>query len=264
MAQHTAQDVTDFLASIGLEQCVQAVVHNGFYTSMEALKGATYEELVDSGVRPVHAKLILSNLGSKSCGTLTALEQQAPADDSNTAGSEEIASFLRSVGLENCLLPLADAGFTSLDQLGRASLQDLLAAGIKPVHARLIVSNLDSAASAGISVTPASHRIVSMDEETLLGGPRKRRTPKKFYAIAALVAMLLLLSGVGYLEWLFSPRQAVSPPSAPADEVQGRVHKSLGTHKSKGGGSKTAMHKGAKSDHPKPEQPSSSSEPDKA
>ena len=40
------------------------VVHNGFYTSMEALKGATYEELVDSGVRPVHAKLIISHLGS--------------------------------------------------------------------------------------------------------------------------------------------------------------------------------------------------------
>ena len=35
------QDVTSFLSSIGLEQCVQAVVHNGFYTSMEALKGAT-------------------------------------------------------------------------------------------------------------------------------------------------------------------------------------------------------------------------------
>ena len=41
------------------------VIHNGFYTSMEALKGATYEELVDSGVRPVHAKLIISHLGSR-------------------------------------------------------------------------------------------------------------------------------------------------------------------------------------------------------
>ena len=55
-----------FLQDIGLETCVQAVVHNGFYTSMEALRGATYDELVDSGVRPVHAKLILSNLGTKS------------------------------------------------------------------------------------------------------------------------------------------------------------------------------------------------------
>ena len=56
-------EVTAFLGSIGLDVCVQAVVHNGFYTSMEALKGATYEELVDSGVRPVHAKLIISHLG---------------------------------------------------------------------------------------------------------------------------------------------------------------------------------------------------------
>ena len=34
----------------------------------------TYEELCDSGVRPVHAKLILSNLGSK--GYATPLQQQ--------------------------------------------------------------------------------------------------------------------------------------------------------------------------------------------
>ena len=57
-----------FLEQLGLESCVQAVVHNGFYTSMEALRGANYEELVDLGVRPVHAKLILSNLGSKGDG----------------------------------------------------------------------------------------------------------------------------------------------------------------------------------------------------
>ena len=58
-------EVTAFLGSIGLDVCVQAVVHNGFYTSMEALKGATYEELLDCGVRPMHAKLLLSNLGVK-------------------------------------------------------------------------------------------------------------------------------------------------------------------------------------------------------
>ena len=39
------QEVEKFLQEIGLESCVQAVVHNGFYTSMEALRGATYEEL---------------------------------------------------------------------------------------------------------------------------------------------------------------------------------------------------------------------------
>ena len=51
-----AQEVEQFLEELGLASCVQAVVHQGFYTSMEALHGATYEELVDSGVRPVHAE----------------------------------------------------------------------------------------------------------------------------------------------------------------------------------------------------------------
>ena len=37
----TPEEVEAFLRDIGLESCVQAVVHNGFYTSMEALRGAT-------------------------------------------------------------------------------------------------------------------------------------------------------------------------------------------------------------------------------
>ena len=45
-------EVTAFLTKLGLEQCVQAVVHNGFYTSMEALRGATYEE-APSHTQPV-------------------------------------------------------------------------------------------------------------------------------------------------------------------------------------------------------------------
>ena len=45
-------EVTAFLTKLGLEQCVQAVVHNGFYTSMEALRGATYEE-APSHAQPV-------------------------------------------------------------------------------------------------------------------------------------------------------------------------------------------------------------------
>ena len=44
------QEVERFLEQLGLESCVQAIIHNGFFTSMEALSGATYEELVDSGV----------------------------------------------------------------------------------------------------------------------------------------------------------------------------------------------------------------------
>ena len=73
------ESVEKFLTDIGLESCIQAVVHNGFYTSMDALRGATYEELVDSGVRNVHAKLILSNLGSKGgYGAAPAQPKSAP------------------------------------------------------------------------------------------------------------------------------------------------------------------------------------------
>ena len=80
-------EVTAFLGSIGLDVCVQAVVHNGFYTSMEALKGATYEELLDCGVRPMHAKLLLSNLGVK--GGATGLGAAAPADEEEEAAAAE-------------------------------------------------------------------------------------------------------------------------------------------------------------------------------
>ncbi len=135
MASPTTE-VHAFLASIGLEACAHAVVHNGFYTSMEALRGANLEELVDSGVRPAHAKLILSNLSANA----TAFDA-----DLHDAPTSEVASFLRSVGLENCNNALAEAGYSTLDALGRATIQDLVSAGLKPVHARLIVSNLDTA-----------------------------------------------------------------------------------------------------------------------
>lgn len=236
MSSGGVADVTAFLSSIGLEQCVQAVVHNGFYTSMEALRGATYEELVDSGVRPVHAKLILSNLGSAGLGSLPPLASDARADEAG-AGVEEVASFLRSVGLEMCVQPLADAGYTSLELLGRATLQDLLGAGIKPVHARLIVSNLDSANSSGINMTPHANRVASLDEETLLGGPRKRRSHTKLYLGGALlllfIVLMLALSGA------FSA-PAAAPPVESAPRVGKGLHKLKGdgSHKGKGGHSK--------------------------
>ena len=129
------RDVETFLTKLGLEQSIQAVVHNGFYTSMEALKGATYEELVDSGVRPVHAKLIISHLGSS-----MPMPLGTPMPAGNEAMAEEVATFLRGIGLENCVDTLMASGFNSLDALGEAGTQELLAAGLKPVHARLIVS----------------------------------------------------------------------------------------------------------------------------
>ena len=184
-----AQEVEQFLEELGLASCVQAVVHQGFYTSMEALHGATYEELVDSGVRPVHAKLILSHLGSKG--------QRGPLATGNatSATSDEVGHFLRSVGLENCAAQLSEAGFTSLEKLGEASMNELIeAAGIKAVHARLIVSNLDSASTAGIAMTPAAQRLASIEaDDTLLGGPKKKPR-RRARLIACCVLVLLVLA----------------------------------------------------------------------
>ena len=136
-------EVEAFLASLGLEQHAHNLIYNGFYTSLDALRAADYHELLECNVRPVHARLIVSNL------------KGAPRRaSSGSSGEAEVVSFLRSIGLENCAQHVLDAGFASLDVLGQTSMNALLEAGLKPVHARLIVSNLDSASSAGLAVAP--------------------------------------------------------------------------------------------------------------
>ena len=184
--------MTSFLHKLGLEQCVQAVVHNGFYTSMEALRGATYEELIDSGVRPGHAKLILGHLNSSAVITpFSSSDNLTTTSNSGEAG--EVAAFLRSVGLEACQLALEEAGYSSVEALGRATLKELVGVGIKPVHARLIVSNLDSASALNsVGVTPAGQNRPSFDDEALLGGGvRKHQRPVRMYALTAVCALLI-------------------------------------------------------------------------
>lgn len=224
------QEVEKFLQEIGLESCVQAVVHNGFYTSMEALRGANYEELVDSGVRPVHAKLILSNLGSKGSAV-----GGLPSGQAGGSSADEVNHFLRSVGLENCAPQLAEAGFTTLDRLGEASMQDLQSAGLKPVHARLIVSNLDSASTAGIAMTPAAQRLASIEaDDTLLGGPKKK--PRR--RIRLICCGVLLLVGLAYLAHTYGGVGGAAAPPAittPTVESGGGMEEHLKGHKGKGG-----------------------------
>jgi len=238
------QEVESFLSDMGLESCVQAVVHNGFYTSMEALRGATYEELVDSGVRPVHAKLILSSLGSKGG------QGPLPGGLAPSQGADEVAHFLRSIGLENCAAELGEAGYSSLDKLGDASMQDLLNAGLKPVHARLIASNLDSASTAGITMTPAAQRLASIDaEETLLGAPKKKR-PRRVRLICCGVLLLLLL---GYLAHALGGSGVDTPALTNAgggEGVGGGTEEGgeSSKHKGKGGEGK---HKGGAAPHGK-------------
>lgn len=230
--------VTAFLSKLGLEQCVQAVVHNGFYTSMEALRGATYEELVDSGVRPAHVKLILGHLSSS--GQMPPLGPSGQAPQTPTGGASEVASFLRSVGLETCQTALEEAGFGSVDALSRATLKELVGVGIKPVHARLIVSNLDSASTLNaVGNTPAGHNGLSFDDEALLGGGlRKRPRPYRLYALAAAVAFLIL-GGI-----YFGGSGTPAAPARPAGGGSGGGRAGRGGHGGRG------VKSGAATNHP--------------
>jgi hypothetical protein len=257
-------EVERFLKDLGLESCVQAVVHNGFYTSMEALRGANYEELVDSGVRPVHAKLILSNLGSK--GGYGGVPLASPG---GAGAAEEVGHFLRSVGLENCASQLAEGGFTTLDRLSDASLQQLLDAGLKPVHARLIVSNLDSASSIGFQ-TPASQRLAALDaEESLLLAPSTKKRPRRVRLILCVVlAFFVAAAAYHVMGGGGAPQMAVGSDapgetagsvvaSVPAAAVGGGESKHKGglpgKHHGGGGGGGAALHGKAGSVHkPKP------------
>ena len=228
------QEVEAFLQEIGLESCVQAVVHNGFYTSMEALRGATYEELVDSGVRPVHAKLLISNLGSRQD-----YGSQPASLGSLGDGGDEVGHFLRSVGLENCASQLSVGGFTTLELLGEASMQDLLNAGLKPVHARLIISNLDSASTGGLSMTPANQRLASLDAEEsggLLSAPQHKPQPRGrrlcIYGIALLLIVALIALATGGDR---KPTPAIPPSTAVELKPDPKPHGKHGGAKHGGG-----------------------------
>ena len=91
-------EIHEFLQTLGLEKYADTLVHNGFYTSLYALSGATYEELVDCNVGPAHAKLILSSL-----------RQEKAETPGRESGASQLADFLRSVGLEQCREILVDA-----------------------------------------------------------------------------------------------------------------------------------------------------------
>lgn len=228
------KQVTAFLHKLGLEQCVQAVIHNGFYTSMEALRGATYEELVDSGVRPGHAKLILGHLSSSGPISPLGSSEGMPATPAS-AGAGEVASFLRSVGLETCQTALEEAGYGSVEALGRATLKELVDVGIKPVHARLIVSNLDSASTLNsVGLTPAHNR-PSFDDEALLGGGvRKRKRPLRLYSLGAAVVLLVLL-GIFFGKSGSTPAPSPSASAAPSRGGPG-ARGARGGHGGRGGG----------------------------
>ena len=58
-------EVRHFLTGLGIGQCTDTVVNEGFYTSMDALKAATYPGLLECGIDAAHAQLIVTSLGGK-------------------------------------------------------------------------------------------------------------------------------------------------------------------------------------------------------
>ena len=193
-------ELRKYLETIGCESYLETLTENGFYTTKAALASATYEELLDCNVRPVHAKLILSSLRASGGPSVPA------ADD----GPEVVANFLRSVGLEHTQDALKAAGYTSMARLGESSYEELVSAKLKPVHARLIVSNLDSQSTAAAATPQRS--MSGVDDEVLssrtalLGGGAQKPPPRSKGSVAkvelclacligALLAGLIILTG---------------------------------------------------------------------
>ena len=204
-------ELRKYLETIGCESYLETLTENGFYTTKAALASATYEELLDCNVRPVHAKLILSSLRAGS-------GPSAPAADD---GPEVVANFLRSVGLEHTQDALKAAGYTSMARLGESSYEELVAANLKPVHARLIVSNLDSQSTAVAAATP-QRSVSGVDDEVLssrtalLGGGAQKPPPRSKGSAAKVVLCLACLIGALLAGWaalnVLQPPAAVTPP----------------------------------------------------
>ena len=58
-------EVRRHLTDLGLAQCTDAVVNEGFYTSVDALRVATYAGLLECGLQAAHAQIIVTSFGGK-------------------------------------------------------------------------------------------------------------------------------------------------------------------------------------------------------
>uniref|UniRef100_A0A6V2R435 SAM domain-containing protein n=1 Tax=Emiliania huxleyi TaxID=2903 RepID=A0A6V2R435_EMIHU len=225
------QEVRDFLKAQGMEEYTSALIYNGFYMSVDSLREATYEELLDCNVKPLHAKLILSSLQQSAHSAPLSEEEQE---------RQRLASFLSMIGCAGSEEALVAGGLGSLSRLKGRPEEDLVKAGVKPVHARLIMSSLDTvhgdgAAGGGLrSETPRAGGAYSTadgdDGISLLG--RKRKSDPKNWRFLLLTGMLLTALALGWLAAFGPPgggAAAAAPP--PAGGLQQ-------LHKGKGGGGK--------------------------
>ena len=167
-------EVRHHLTGLGLAQCIDAVVNEGFYTSVDALRVATYAGLLECGLQAPHAQLIVTSFGGKvppemarrpgparsaylysldvppSCAAVSA-ELLSPTEprkgeaqgDGVEGAAEEVAEFLRMMGLGEHVNSVLAAGIVSIEHLVMASIEQLKEAGLPHSDAARLVASLD-------------------------------------------------------------------------------------------------------------------------
>ena len=167
-------EVRHHLTGLGLAQCIDAVVNEGFYTSVDALRVATYAGLLECGLQAPHAQLIVTSFGGKvppemargpgparsaylsaldvppQCASVSA-ELLSPTELPKGDGverdaegaAEEVSEFLRMMGLGEDVGPVLAAGIVSIEHLVMSTTEQLAAAGIPRGDAARLVASLD-------------------------------------------------------------------------------------------------------------------------
>ena len=167
-------EVRHHLTGLGLAQCTDAVVNEGFYTSVDALRVATYAGLLECGLQALHAQAIVTSFGGKappemsrgpgparsaylssldvppSCAAVSAellspteLSKGEAQGDGVEGAAEEVAEFLRMMGLGEHVDPVLAAGIVSIEHLVMASTEQLTEAGLPRSDAARLVTSLD-------------------------------------------------------------------------------------------------------------------------
>jgi hypothetical protein len=167
-------EVRHHLTGLGLAQCTDAVVNEGFYTSVDALRVATYAGLLECGLQALHAQAIVTSFGGKappemsrgpgparsaylssldvppSCAAVSAellspteLSKGEAQGDGVEGAAEEVAEFLRMMGLGEHVNPVLAAGIVSIEHLVMASTEQLTEAGLPRSDAARLVASLD-------------------------------------------------------------------------------------------------------------------------
>ena len=195
MVQATGDGISEVrrhLTDLGLAQCTDAVVNEGFYTSVDALRVATYAGLLECGLQAAHAQTIVTSFGGKvppemtrgpgparsaylssldvppSCAAVSA-ELLSPTVPPVDGAAEEVAEFLRMMGLGEHVDPVLAAGIVSIEHLVMASTEQLAEAGLPRTDAARLVASLDlseEAVEAAELLTPPARRAQRVECES--------------------------------------------------------------------------------------------------